>query len=125
MNWGAIAGFTVVSVLLCALLAALVIGVRRGKPARTGPLEVEVPKAGLVVHSLQVAAMLAGIFIYALVPETPFGWARWLFCFLYFPGISAATVLALKLLQKRGIAVVGAQVVSAPPNTSLERTREE
>ena len=124
MNWGAVAGFTVASVLLCALLAAIVIGVRRRKPVRTGPLEVEVPKAGLVVHSLQVAAMLAGVFIYALVPETPFGWARWLFCFLYFPGVFGLTVLIFHLLQKRGVKVADAHVDSAPPNKSLERPRE-
>jgi hypothetical protein len=124
VNWEAIVGFTVASVLLCALLSAIVIGSRRRKPERTVPLEVVVPKAGLVIHALQVVGMLAGIFIYALVPETPYGWARWLFCLLYFPGVFGVTVSILHLLQRRGITVIGTHVDSAPPNTSLGRTRE-
>ena len=118
MNWSAVAGFTIGSVLLCALVSSIVIGLRRSKPERTGPLDVAVPKAGLVVHSFQVVAMLAGVFIYAVVPETPFGWARWVFCLLYFTGIFGVTILVLHLLQKRGVAVVGTHVESAPPNTS-------
>jgi hypothetical protein len=43
---------------------------------------------------------------------------------LYFPGVFGVTVLVLHVLQKRGIAVVGTHVGNAPPNKSLERTRD-
>ena len=124
MDWSVVAGFSVASVLLCVVMASIVIAMRSRKAVRTWPLDVGVPKGGLVVHSFQVVAMLAGLFLYRLAPETESGWPRLLFCLLYFPGVVGITIVVSKFLEKRGIAVVGRPGPNAPPNTSFERTRE-
>jgi hypothetical protein len=105
-------------------MASIAIAIRRRKAARTRRLDVAVPKGGLVVRSIQGVAMLAGLFLYRLAPETESGWARFLFCLLYFPGVVGMTIVVSKFLEKRAIAVVGRLGPGAVPNNALERTRE-
>jgi biotin transporter BioY len=124
VNWEAVALIGGMSILICFVLSLFVISIRRSKTQREGPLEVSVPPAGVVLASLQVVSMLAGIIMVGLVPETPFGWARLAFCLVYFPGTFAAIVLLDSFLEKRGVKVAGTSSEGSPPNKSLERTRD-
>jgi hypothetical protein len=124
VDWEVVAGFSGATILLCAVLASIVISMRRSKAQRDGPLEVEVSRAGLVFHSIQVIALLAGFFLYAVIPETPFDWAQVLFCLLYFPGVLILSKLAAGTLEKRGISFGESPKAGASPNKSRERARE-
>ena len=123
VNWEAIALIGGASILLCLALSFVVIALRRQRSSQDGPLDAPVPAAGLVLHSLQVLAMIAGIFLFKFVPETPFGWARLLFLAVYYYGLIVIFALVSDFLEKRGIRVVAFKREGPPPNTSLERTR--
>jgi hypothetical protein len=112
------------AVILCVILAVVVIAVRREKSPQDGPLDVPMPAAVLVLHSLQVVAMLAGVILVAFVPASSFGWKRLIFCLIYFGGTFLVTALIGTFLEARGVKVTATKVEGSPPNKSLERTRE-
>jgi hypothetical protein len=124
VNWEAITLIGGASILLCLALSFVVIALRRHRSPQDGPLDASVPTAGLVLHSFQVLAMISGIFLYKLVPETSFGWARLLFLAVYYYGLIVIFALVSDFLEKRGIKVVATKREGPPPNKSLERTRE-
>jgi hypothetical protein len=122
VNWEAVTMIGGAAVLLCIVLAVVVISVRRERSPQDGPLDVPMPATGLVLHSLQVVAMLAGVILAAFAFDS--GWKRLLFCLIYFPGTFLATALVGNFLERRGVKVVGTNSEGSPPNKSLERTRE-
>ncbi len=119
-NWEAVGIIGGGALILCVILSAAVIGIRRLR-VKTASTEGVMPRAGLVLYGIMALALVVG---FAILPSTGFDRFGGLAFLAYAVLLAAIFALIASVLERRGVRVTPKPIAAPPPNNSLERTRE-